>query len=125
MDTTIRLNPPSDHQIESAQAQLGFRFPDDYIDFIKSGYDMGESILEALEIGDCAPYLNIFLVNEESRNYYDLSVDLLPIVEDNSDYHCLNTKGEIVFWSHNGSTDEKWPSFTNWRLQMIKEACEN
>ena len=44
--------------------------------------------------------------------------DLLPFVEDNSDYYCLNSRGEVVYWSHNGSTDERWPSIAAWHQQV-------
>jgi hypothetical protein len=32
--------------------------------------------------------------------------------------------GEIIFWSHNGVTDEKWKNIVVWRNQMIAEAAE-
>ena len=56
--------------------------------------------------------------------FYDLPVELMPICEDNSDYYCINNNGEVVFWSHNGATDEKWANVTVWRNQMVLEAGE-
>lgn len=43
---------------------------------------------------------------------------LLPICENNGDFYCLNSTGEVVFWSHNGVTDEKWSSLGNWIKQV-------
>jgi hypothetical protein len=40
--------PPTDLEIEEAQRKLNFTFPIEYIDFIKSGYDLGDTALEAL-----------------------------------------------------------------------------
>jgi hypothetical protein len=39
---------------------------------------------------------------------------LLPICEDNGDYYCMNKKGEIVFWSADGASDEKWKDLATW-----------
>ncbi|GAB5562582.1 MAG: SMI1/KNR4 family protein [Synoicihabitans sp.] len=114
--------PPSNDQIAAAQKELGFTFTQDYIDFIKSGYDMGDSILEPLEIDSPGSHLDIFETFASAKKHYELPTGLLPICEDNSDYYCLNSKGEVVFWSHNGQTDETWPSIHLWREQMIAEA---
>ena len=40
--------------------------------------------------------------------------ELLPIAEDNGDYYCMNRDGEVLFWPHNGVTDEKWTSLGLW-----------
>jgi len=46
---------------------------------------------------------------------------LLPFVENNGDYFCLTPSGEVVYWSHNGTTDEKWPNIAAWRQQVCVE----
>ncbi|WP_064608965.1 SMI1/KNR4 family protein [Photobacterium sp. J15] len=116
--------PPSDDEIAAAQQKLGMLFSTEYVEFIKSGYDLGDSVLEALEIDNPGSHVDIFEALESARKYYDLPENLLPICEDNSDYFCLNEKGEVVFWSHNGATDEKWSSIEAWRSQMILEASD-
>jgi len=121
---TFDYIPPSDEEIIEAQNKLGFKFPSDYISFIKSGYDLGDTPLEALEINSPGSHVDIYEAIECARKYYDLPVDLLPIVEDNADYYCLNKNNEVVFWSHNGATNEKWPNVTEWRKKMIEEASE-
>ncbi|QFI37947.1 SMI1/KNR4 family protein [Moritella marina ATCC 15381] len=115
---------PTDIEIAQAQEKLGFRFSTEYIAFIKSGYDLGDALLEALEIVDPPSYADIFEVLESAREFYDLPTELLPICEDNSDYYCLNSYGEVVFWSHNGVTNEKWANVSEWRGQMIAESEE-
>lgn len=111
-----------DEDISITEKALNWKFPQDYIDFIKSGYNLGESILEALEVGDTESYLDIVQVTNEARESYDLPTNLQPIVEDNSDYYCLTTSNEVVFWSHNGITDEKWDSLSSWIQAMEEEA---
>ena len=115
---------PSDDEIAEAQRKLGVCFPNEYIEFIKSGYDLGDSLLECLEINSPGSHVDLFEAIENARKFYGLPEELLPICEDNSDYYCLNEKGEVVFWSHNGATNEKWPNITAWKEQMIFEASD-
>ena len=120
----FEFEPPTDLEIEEAQRKLNFIFPIEYINFIKSSYDLGETTLEALEICNPGSHVDIYTVIADARKYYGLPKELLPICEDNSDYYCLNNLGEIIYWSHNGLTDEKWKNITEWRNQMIAEATE-
>lgn len=120
----FEFEPPSDKEIEEAQEKLGFTFPSEYIEFIKSGYDLGDAPLEALEISNPPSHADIFEALESARKYYQLPADLCPICEDNSDYYCLNNDGEVVFWSHNGATDKKWANVKEWRNQIVAEAHE-
>ncbi len=39
---------------------------------------------------------------------------LLPICEDNGDFYCITESGEILYWSHDGATDERWPGLATW-----------
>lgn len=104
--------------------KLGFIFPLEYLEFIKSGYDLGDAPLDALEISNPPSYADIFEALESARKYYQLPKDLCPICENNSDYYCLNQKGEVVFWSHNGATDDGWLNVTVWRNSMAVEASK-
>jgi hypothetical protein len=40
--------------------------------------------------------------------------EFLPICEENGDYFCLTPDGKVVYWSHNGPTQEFWPSLEAW-----------
>ena len=121
---SFEFKPPSDLEIFEAQEKLGFTFPNDYIDFIKSGYDLGNAPMEALEINNAQSHLDIYSAIADAKKFYRLPDELLPICEDNSDYYCLNKSGQVVFWSHNGLTDEMWKNTKEWRSQMIAEALE-
>ena len=120
----FEVNIPTDIEIAEAQEKLGFTFPPEYVAFIKSGYDLGDAPLEALEILDPPSYADIYEALVSARKFYDLPVELMPICEDNSDYYCINNNGEVVFWSHNGTTNEKWANVTVWAKKMILEAGE-
>ncbi len=38
----------------------------------------------------------------------------LPFCYDDGDYFCFNENNNIVFWSHNGPSDEKWKNLAHW-----------
>ncbi|NVK22065.1 MAG: SMI1/KNR4 family protein [Kangiellaceae bacterium] len=118
---TSAFNPPTDEEIDKAQQELGFAFPSEYITFLKSGYDLGDIPMEALEIANTPSHVNIYEAVENARKYFNLPTSLLPICEDNGDYYCLNQSGEVVFWSHNGATNEKWSGVSAWREEMLAE----
>ena len=63
-------------------------------------------------------YLDIYEIADIAWSQVGLPKELLPIVEDNADYYCLNKAGEIVFWSHNGAVEEKWSNFNEWYQQV-------
>nr|WP_283164484.1 SMI1/KNR4 family protein [Pseudomonas bijieensis] len=42
----------------------------------------------------------------------------MPFIEDNSDYYCISETGFVRYWSHNGSTNESWPTFAAWFEQV-------
>jgi hypothetical protein len=111
------LRPPTDTEIDAAESRLGLKFHADYRAFLKSGGDVGDSTLEPAVVLPGSGYLDLFEIVE---NAWEAGVprDFLPFVEDNGDYYCLNSRGEVVYWSHNGATDEKWPTLAAWRQQV-------
>lgn len=40
--------------------------------------------------------------------------ELIPICADNGDYYCIDKEGKMIYWSHNGPTDESWPNLATW-----------
>src|SRR5262249_51831625 len=69
---------------------------------------------EPATITDAESHTDLFTIADEAWDEMELPKKLLPICEDNGDYYCMNAKGEVVFWSHNGSTDEKWKNLATW-----------
>lgn len=56
---------------------------------------------------------------EEATKYHNIAQNLIPFLFDNGDYYCFNINKnapdyEVVFWSHNGHTNEKWKNFLDW-----------
>jgi len=53
-------------------------------------------------------------VCKEAWEDYGVPRNLLPICENNADFYCINQAGEVVFWSHNGWSNEKWQDPASW-----------
>jgi len=115
------FGPPTDAQIAAAEHRLGVTFHPDYQSFLKGGCDVANSTLEPAVILPGAGHLDLFRIADTAWRVVGVPRHLLPFVEDNGDFFCVTATGEVVFWSHNGTTDERWPSITAWRQQVCVE----
>jgi hypothetical protein len=70
-------------------------------------------------------HLDLFEIAETAWSDMELPRDLLAFIEDNGDYYCLTKTGEVRFWSHNGTTEEKWTTFGDWHRQVCVEEAED
>jgi hypothetical protein len=103
---------PTDSEVEQAQAALGVTFHPDYRKYLLAASDV--------VFGTTEPCT---LVGGGHTNFASVAADawamgvprhLVPICEDNGDYFCMNGAGEVVFWSHDGTTDERWSDLATW-----------
>ncbi|EGH65204.1 SMI1/KNR4 family protein [Pseudomonas syringae] len=108
---------PTDAEIADAESKLNFRFPAPYVQFLKGGSDVVNAVFEPAVILDGGSSLGIF---EIAKIAWDHGVprDWLPFIEDNGDYFCVSEAGGVRYWSHNGSTNERWPTFSAWFRQV-------
>jgi hypothetical protein len=109
---------PTDAEIAAAEQRIGITFHPDYRAFLCGGCDVADAILEPAVILPGAGHLDLFEIASTAWGEMGVPHDLLPFVEDNGDYYCINPSGEVVYWSHNGTTNEKWPSIREWRQQV-------
>ena len=112
---------PTDAEIAAAEVRLGVVFHPDYRAFLLGGSDVADSILEPAVILPGAAHLDLFRIADTAWRILHAPENLLPFVEDNGDYYCLTPTGEVVYWSHNGATDERWPNIAAWRQQVCIE----
>jgi hypothetical protein len=115
-DDPFRL--PTDAEIASAELRLGLKFHPDYIAFLQSGGDVANAKFEPAVVRPGSSRLDLFKIAESAWNLMGVPRDLLPFVEDNGDYYCVNSRGEVIYWSHNGTTDERWPNIAAWHKQV-------
>jgi hypothetical protein len=105
---------PTENEVRAAEDRLGVTFPEDYRRYLLEASDVVYGTLEPAVVTQDSGHLNLVEVAESAWNEMDVPRNLLPICEDNGDYYCLNDKGEVQFWSHDGTADEKWPDLATW-----------
>jgi hypothetical protein len=79
---------------------------------------VANAVFEPAVILPGADRLDLFKIAAAAWGIMGVPRDLLPFIEDNGDYFCLTSDGEVVYWSHNGSTDERWPTMAAWHQQV-------
>lgn len=113
---------PSDDDIDAAERLLGIPFPAGYREFLKSGSDVASACFDAPVIfPEAPPYLNLITIATEAWDVMGVPRELLPFIEDNGDYFCVTPDGGVVYWSHNGPTDERWSDIASWHQQVCIE----
>jgi hypothetical protein len=108
------LRLPTVAEVDDAELRLGIRFHRDYRRYLLEGSDVVYGVLEPVTITRPDSHTDLFKVAESAWNGYGVPRELLPICEDNADFYCMNSTGEVVFWSHNGWSAEKWNSLGDW-----------
>ncbi len=121
MDDISAYDVPSDAEISSVEALLGFKFPTAYQEFLKAGGDVQDALYEAALVRPGIDRLYLPNVAKEAWELAGVPRDWLPFIEDNGDYFLLSVQGEVTFWSHNGSSKATWPSFADWFQQCCVE----
>jgi hypothetical protein len=102
----------TDEHLDSVEAALGVSLPESYRHYLKS--------YAHRQIGAYAPYSALELENAiQTARTQEVEPYLLPFLEDNADYFCFDMRSKVpeppvVFWSHNGTSDETWPNFAAW-----------
>ena len=108
---------PTVAEVDAAERELGVHFHPDYRRFLLEAGDVVFGTLEPAQVTPDAERLSLAAITEEAREAMDLPARLLPICEDNGDYYCMRANGrssEVIFWSHDGATDERWDDLATW-----------
>lgn len=106
------LRLPSPTEVDEAERLLGVSFNADYRKFLVTASDVVFGTLEPCTVTGGG---HTDLVKTASRAWnYGVPRDLLPVCEDNGDYYCMRRSGEVVYWSHNGASSERWADLATW-----------
>ena len=107
------LRLPTPKKIDEVEERLGYQFHPDFRTYLRQASDVVYGTLEPVTVTPDSGHTDLRRVAPRA---WDMGVprSLLPVCEDNADYFCMNGRGEIVYWSHNGLTDEKWPDLATW-----------
>ena len=104
---------PTEQEVADVEQELGIKFHPDYRQYLLSASDVVYGATEPATITDPDSHTHLPTICEEAWEL-DVPKKLLPICEDNGDYYCMNRKGEIVFFSQDGASDEKWKDLATW-----------
>jgi uncharacterized protein YbjT (DUF2867 family) len=107
---------PTAAEVDAAERALGVRFHPDYRRFLLEASDV---VVGTLEPAPVLPGTEPLYLASIARGAWEVGLprDLLPIVEDNGDYYCMAASGEdpaVVYWSHDGTTEDRWASLAEW-----------
>jgi hypothetical protein len=103
---------PSERDLREAEERLGILLPSDLRRYLLEASDVVCGHKEPVTIGT-DDSTDLTTVVADAREV-GVPSDLIPVCEDNGDFYCLTPSGEVIFWSHNGTTDERWPDLATW-----------
>ncbi len=109
---------PTEDEIAAAEARLGVSFPEDYRRFLLKASDVVYGTHEPAMVTPKAGHRDLIQMAEAAWDEDGVPGNLLPFCFDNGNYFCVNESGEVIYWDHNGTTDEKWPSLASWIKQV-------
>jgi len=108
---------PSNRDVEEVELGLGVTFSPEYRAYLLNASDVVLGTLEPATITEPESHTHLPEVVATARDF-GVPTQLLPFCGDNSDFYCLTPTGEVVFWSHNGLSEESWPSLAAWIFQV-------
>src|SRR5262249_17587290 len=114
--TPMRL--PTEAEVADYESKLEVTFHPDYRKFLLEASDVVFGTLEPATITDPDSHTDLLTGCDGAWEDYEMPRKFLPICEDNGDYYAMNKKGQVVFWSSDGATDEKWPDLATWIEQV-------
>ncbi|MDX5442584.1 MAG: SMI1/KNR4 family protein [Hymenobacteraceae bacterium] len=109
---------PTIEDVKTAEEKLGVKFPPSYVRYQLEYSNIFFGIFEPYRLFENGSYLDLISsVREAWKN--EVPNHLLPFLEDNGDYFCFDLNSaspeyEVRFWTHNGTTNEKWKNFLDW-----------
>lgn len=108
--------PPTQSEVNAAEAKLGVLFHPDYRRFLLEASDISYNVLEPATITAPDSHKDLFRIAKRARSRWGVPSGLVPICHDNADYYCMTPDGRVVFWSHDmqGPNGEEWPNLAAW-----------
>lgn len=111
------LRLPEPDEVAQVEQMIEMKFHPDLRRYLLEASDVVYGALEPVTITTEDSHTDLRHVAQRAWEM-GVSRSLLPICEDNADYFCMNESGEVIYWSHNGLVDEKWPDLATWIKQV-------
>ena len=88
---------PTESEVEAAISDAGVVVHADVRSYLLRASDVVYGTIEPVAInGGHVDFVRVV----ESARVMGVPDELVPICEDNSDFYCVTSSGEVVFWSH-------------------------
>lgn len=107
------LRLPTPEEVAALARDLGRDFHSDFCRYLLEASNVTLGALEPVTAVPESGHTYLPRVVEAASDY-GVPDDLLPICEDNADFYGMTWEGEVVYWSHNGATSERWPNLAAW-----------
>lgn len=104
---------PTEAEVRAIEAETGVSFPPDFRRYLLEASDVVFGVMEPVSITSPTSHTFFPSVLASARNW-GVPDDLIPLCDDNADFYCVAPSGEVVFWSHNGTTDQRWQDIATW-----------
>ena len=105
---------PTAEEVAAVEEEIGVALHPDLKRYLLEASDVVFGTKEPVTVTDASFSTHLPSVCESAWEEMEVPRKLVPICEDNGDYYCMNKKGEIVFWSSDGDTGEKWKDLATW-----------
>jgi hypothetical protein len=105
---------PSEEEVAVAEDVLGVSFHRDYKRFLLEASDVVHGTLEPAMVTPGTGHRDLIQMAKAAWEEDGVPRNLLPFCFDNGNYFCMSEMGEVVYWDHNGSTNEKWSNLAIW-----------
>ncbi len=113
--TPLRL--PEDDELIGIEEELLIPLPSDLREFLLQVSDVVYGAIEPVTVTDPQAHTHL---PEVAATAWDTCVPrhLIPICQDDNHYYCISEDGEISLWTHEGETDQTWPSIWQWAREV-------
>jgi len=110
----VQQELPDDDVLSSYEKELGVSLPGEYKIFLKEASDSVFNGKDALRVTATRNHPRELLLNAKEAWGLGVPKNWLPFCEDNGNYYCISSTGEIRYWAHDGVSSESWPSLAVW-----------
>jgi SMI1-KNR4 cell-wall len=104
---------PSSTEVNDVEKTLGVKLHPDFRKYLLEVSDVCVGTLEPVTITLPKVHTDLVAVTQAARKL-GIGTEFVPICHDNGDYFLISPNGEVFYWSHHGTTDERWPDISTW-----------
>jgi hypothetical protein len=112
---------PTKQEIDDLEVETSIKFPADYRTYLLQASDIVFGTIEPVTITDEDAHTDFRIVLADAQDA-GLPEGLVPLCEENGDFHCMKADGSIIFWSFDGESGDTWPDLATWITEVWMES---